>query len=64
MQLIAFIPIIVAIAGALLWVLASNPKLSEAGRIAFACGLLATCLAFSGEAIKVGSSSPPVERVR
>lgn len=62
MQLVAFVPILVAVAGALLWALAGNPKLSEAGRIAFACGLLAACLAFSGEAVRLGAGSPSSER--
>jgi hypothetical protein len=33
------IPLVVCIVGALLWFVASNPKLSEAGRLAFFVGL-------------------------
>lgn len=37
---IALIPLIIAIVGLLLWALASNPKVAEAGRIMFFCGVL------------------------
>lgn len=37
--MIVYIPLLVAIIGALVYALAANPKASEMGRIMFFCGL-------------------------
>jgi len=37
-MLVALIPVVVAIVGLLLWVLAANGKVADAGRILFAVG--------------------------
>jgi hypothetical protein len=39
--------------------LASNPKLAEAGKILFFCGVLALCLSMSKDTMKVGSWDHP-----
>lgn len=39
----ALLPALVAVAGALVYALATNPKLSEMGRLMFGCGLLVCC---------------------
>jgi hypothetical protein len=43
--------LLVALVGALVYVLAGNAKFSEMGRLAFACGLLAFLVGFSGSAV-------------
>lgn len=47
-MILATFPAIVAVAGVLMYALASNPKLAEIGRIMFAVGLLLCLAAFSG----------------
>lgn len=49
--MIILLPLLIAIIGVLAYALASNPKLSEIGRIMFACGLLVFLLRFSGEVV-------------
>lgn len=55
MLVTALIPILVMLAGAILWAAAKNPKLSEAGRLAFFAGLFASCLAFAGTSVHIGA---------
>ncbi len=55
---IAVVPLLVAIIGLLLYLLASNAKVAEVGRLMFACGLLALMFASARESIRIGSSSP------
>lgn len=43
--MIVLLPLLVCIAGALIYALAANPKVAEMGRIAFGFGLLAFLLA-------------------
>lgn len=45
-MVIATIPALFAVAGALMYALSANPKMNELGRIMFFCGLLVTLLAF------------------
>ena len=54
---IAVIPLLVAIIGLLLYILASNAKVSEIGRLMFACGLLALMFASARESIRIGGSA-------
>jgi cytochrome c oxidase assembly factor CtaG len=56
MVLILGVPLIVAILGMLIYLMASNPKTVMLGLIAFACGLLATLFAWGGT---VGVSTSP-----
>jgi len=51
--MIILLPLLVAIIGVLMYVLCSNPKLSEIGRIMFFAGLLAFLLGYHGQAITV-----------
>jgi len=53
-MLIAIWPIIVLLAGLLLWVLPTNPILKEIGRIAFFCGLLVTTMVVSRQTLRIG----------
>lgn len=39
-MLIAIAPLLIAIVGLLMWALAANSKVAEAGRIMFFCGVL------------------------
>lgn len=52
-MLISLATVLIALVGLLLYVLASNPKVVEIGRLAFACGLLATCMALGGRLVKL-----------
>lgn len=54
MIVIAILPAFVCIAGLLVYMLASNPKAVELGRIAFACGLLVLVYALAGHVVKLG----------
>lgn len=47
-------PLLVVVAGALLYALAANPKLAELGRIMFFCGLLWTVYLLAGSSFAVG----------
>lgn len=49
---IAIIPLVVAIIGLLMYVLASNTKVSEIGRIMFWTGLLVTLFVAAGRTVK------------
>ncbi len=53
-MLIAIVPLLVAVTGALIYALAANPKLSEMGRLAFACGVLALMFALAGKTLRLG----------
>ncbi len=53
-MLIAIIPILVLIIGLLMWVLSSNPKVSEAGKILFAIGALVLTWQLGGETLRIG----------
>ena len=46
-----FLSLLVAIAGAVVYIAAANPKLSEIGRISFGMGLLAFLLQFGPHTI-------------
>lgn len=54
-MLIAVIPLVFAIIGVLMWVLATNPIVKDIGRITFACSMLALMFAFAGQTIRLGS---------
>jgi len=60
---IAVIPLIVAIVGLLMYILAANAKVAEIGRLMFACRLLALMFASARESIRVGAA-PRVATVR
>lgn len=53
-MLIAIVPVLVLIAGLLLWVLSSNPKVAEAGRILFFCGAFVTTQVLAESTIRLG----------
>lgn len=55
-MLIAVIPLIFAILGILMWVLATNPILKDAGRLMFFAGFLALMFAFSRQTITIGAA--------
>lgn len=52
-MLISWAVLIIAIAGLLVWVLASNAKVAEIGRLAFFCGLFVTCMLLGGKTVRV-----------
>jgi hypothetical protein len=43
-MLIAIIPVLVCLLGLITYAISANPKVSELGRLSFACGLLVVCL--------------------
>jgi hypothetical protein len=53
---IAVIPLLVAIIGPLMYILAGNAKVAEIGRLMFACGLLALIFASARESIRIGAA--------
>ncbi len=44
-----WVVLLIALAGALVYALSANPKMQELGRLAYACGLLAACIALAGK---------------
>ncbi len=51
--MVAIVPLILAIIGALCYALSNNGKAQELGRIAYAAGLFALAFAMAGHVIKV-----------
>lgn len=52
---IAIAPLVVCLAGLLMWILAtSTPKVAEIGKIMFAAGLLVTLFFVGAKTIKIG----------
>lgn len=58
-MLIAVIPLIFTIIGILMWVLATNPLVKDAGRLMFFAAFLALMFAFSGKTISIGVLTDP-----
>jgi hypothetical protein len=53
MTLIAIIPLLVCVVGLLVYVLASQAKVVELGRLAFFAGLLVSLLVFATKVVKL-----------
>lgn len=51
--MVAYIAIIAVIAGLLVYALATNPKVSEAGRILYAAGCFAILFAFAQKMVSL-----------
>jgi len=51
MNVTIMLPLLVALAGLLVYALASGAKVVELGRLAFACGLLVTLFEVAGKVI-------------
>jgi hypothetical protein len=58
-MIIAVIPLIFAIIGLLMWVLAGNPLIKRVGEIMFFCAFLALMFAFSGKTVSIGALDTP-----
>jgi hypothetical protein len=58
-MLIAIIPLLVAIAGALIYAFAANPKAAEIGRILFFCGVFFVTMVVARETIRLGTTAHP-----
>lgn len=52
-SMIALIPVIVAVAGVLLYALATNPKVAEIGRIMFAAAMFALMFGVAGHMVRL-----------
>jgi Na+/phosphate symporter len=52
-MLVSWVVVVIAVVGLLMYVLSANPKVSDVGRIMFACGLLVTCLVLGGKAVRI-----------
>lgn len=52
-MLTALLPALVALVGLVIYVLASNPKAAEIGRIMFGAGLLVVCLVLAGRMVRL-----------
>ncbi len=52
-MLIAVIPLIAAVVGALLYALSTSPKVAELGRLTFATGMLALLIGLASKTIKL-----------
>lgn len=54
MLIVTVVPVLIALAGALVFAFSSNPKASQLGLVAFGCGLLVFCFALSGHVVRIG----------
>lgn len=52
-RMIAIIPLLAAIVGLLVYVLAGKPKIEEVGRALFWCGLLVTLFVVASKVVRV-----------
>jgi hypothetical protein len=52
MSAVAIIPLVGAVIGLLMFLLAGNPKTSEIGKIVFATALLVTWLSLAGKVVR------------
>jgi Na+/phosphate symporter len=53
-MLIAIVPLLMIVAGALIYGLATNPKVAEIGRLCLQAGLIALAFAYAGHVVGVG----------
>jgi hypothetical protein len=53
-MLIAIVPIVVLIVGALMWALSQNPKVSEAGKFMVFSGIFVLTFHLAGETVRIG----------
>jgi len=58
--MIAFIPLVVCVIGLLAYALSNNAKASEAGRIAYFCGLLVLMFELAGKTLRLMAFVAPV----
>lgn len=52
-MLIALIPVVLMLVGGLAYILATNPKLQELGRVLFAAGAFAFAFAWAGKTVSL-----------
>lgn len=50
-MLIALVPLLMLVVGALMYALSANPKLAELGRLACAAGLFSLAFAYAGRLV-------------
>lgn len=50
-MLIALVPVLMIVVGALMYALCVNPKLAEIGRLTLAAGLFAVAFAYAGKLV-------------
>jgi Na+/phosphate symporter len=53
-MLIAIIPLLILVVGLLMYALAANPKVQEAGRIMFFCGMLVITFVLAKQTLSLG----------
>lgn len=51
--MVAYVPLLLALIGLMLYILPVNPKINQIGMILFACGVLVTMFAWSGHSVKI-----------
>lgn len=55
MLIVAIIPLVVCVVGLLMYILATNPKVVELGRLTFFAGLLVFLFAIARETVKIST---------
>lgn len=53
-MVIAIIPLIIAVIGLLMYALAANPKVQEAGRLVFFAGIFVLTWVFAKQTVSIG----------
>jgi Na+/phosphate symporter len=54
MVVIAWVSLLVAVGGLVVWFVASNPKIAEVGKIMFFCGLFWIVATLSSHVVRLG----------
>lgn len=54
-MLIAIVPLLLCVVGALLYALSANAKIQELGRITFAAGIFAFAFAYASKMVGIGT---------
>lgn len=52
--MIALIPILIALLGLVVYLIATNPKAAELGRLAYLAAMIALCVYYAGHLVHLG----------
>ena len=63
-MLIAFLPVVIALVGFLMYILAANVKVVELGRILFFVGALVSTWGVASDTLRIGNRAVHADRAR
>lgn len=53
-MIVAIVPVLMAVAGALVYALSANPKVAELGRICAFAGFIGVAISYAGHVVSLG----------